>query len=126
MAHPALVSLDVLQGQRIVKLLEEPGLKLSIALWLLTDEYADWRFVIAAKELDSLSPFDQLKKAKDILRKSISEGQIPTLWIMRTNESFPRALRKLFGKTASVDGMRLGNQLIGDRYVEDAYVYRIR
>jgi hypothetical protein len=36
-----------------------------------------------------------------------------------------KALRRLFGKTKSVQGMRLGGQLIGDRFVEDAYVYRI-
>jgi hypothetical protein len=36
-----------------------------------------------------------------------------------------RELRRLFGKTKSVEGMRLGGQVFGDRFVEDAYVYRI-
>jgi hypothetical protein len=40
-------------------------------------------------------------------------------------DPFIRALRRLFGKTKSVEGMRLGGQMIGDRFVEDAYVYRI-
>ena len=37
-----------------------------------------------------------------------------------------RDLRRLFGKTAPVEGMRLGGQTIGDRFVEDAYVYRVK
>ena len=40
-------------------------------------------------------------------------------------DPFVRELRRLFGKARSVEGMRLGGQMIGDRFVEDAYVYRI-
>lgn len=126
MAHPALVSMDVLQGERIVRLLEQAGIKLSLALWLLTDEYSDWRFVISSKSLDPLTPFDQLKKSKDVLRKSLPVEQTPTLWIMNTQDTFPRSLHKLFSKTKNVEGMRLGGQFIGNRFIEDAYVYRIR
>ena len=125
MAHPALVSIDVLQGERIVRLLEESGIKLSLALWLLVAEYSDWRFALASKDLDRLSPFDQIKRTQDILRKSLEVEHIPTLWIMNTLEPFPRNLRKLFGKAKSVEGMRLGGQFIGNLFVEDAYIYRI-
>jgi len=37
-----------------------------------------------------------------------------------------KALRKMFGKARSVEGMRLGGQSIGGVWVDDAYVYRIR
>jgi hypothetical protein len=40
-------------------------------------------------------------------------------------DPFVRQLRRRFGKAKSVEGMRLGGQLFGDRYIEDAYVYRI-
>ena len=36
-----------------------------------------------------------------------------------------KALRRIFAKAKNVEGMRLGGQMIGDRFVEDAYVYRI-
>jgi hypothetical protein len=37
-----------------------------------------------------------------------------------------KALRKTFGKTASVEGMRLGGHTIGDTWIDDGYVYRIK
>jgi hypothetical protein len=45
--------------------------------------------------------------------------------IFPTKDPFIRELRRIFGKTKSVEGMRLGGQLIGDRFLEDAYVYQI-
>jgi hypothetical protein len=41
------------------------------------------------------------------------------------DEPFIRDLRRIFGKAASVEGMRLGGQTIGGRGLDDAYVYRI-
>jgi hypothetical protein len=35
-------------------------------------------------------------------------------------------LRRIFGKAASLEGMRLGGQTIGGVWVDDAYVYRIQ
>ena len=37
----------------------------------------------------------------------------------------PRALRRTFGKAKTVEGMRLGGHMVGKRWVEDAYVYRV-
>ena len=46
---------------------------------------------------------------------------------LRTNrDPLIRELRKLFGKTASVKGMRLGGQYIGGVWLDDAIVYRIK
>ena len=37
-----------------------------------------------------------------------------------------RALRRTFGTASSVNGMRLGGNVIDGVFVEQAYVYRIR
>jgi hypothetical protein len=39
---------------------------------------------------------------------------------------YSRALRRIFSKTKNVEFTRLGGQMIGDRFVESAIVYRIR
>jgi hypothetical protein len=37
-----------------------------------------------------------------------------------------QALRSVFGETASVEGARLGNTLVGGRSIDEAYLYEIR
>jgi len=45
--------------------------------------------------------------------------------ILPMTDAFIRGLRRIFAKAKDVEGMRLGGQMIGDRFLEDAYVYRI-
>jgi hypothetical protein len=42
------------------------------------------------------------------------------------DKPFIQALRSAFASTADTYGMRLGGQMFGDKYLEDAFVYRIR
>jgi hypothetical protein len=41
------------------------------------------------------------------------------------NDQSIKVLRRMFRKSKSVDGMRLGGQLFGDRFIRGAYFYRI-
>jgi|SRR5579863_2683260 len=126
MDKAALVSVDVESGARLVKALDEAKLKVRVALWFFSPEYEDWRFVLASRRLDEASPLAAYGMVHDALTVAgITLRETPPLMIMRVDDSFVRELRRLFGKTKDVEGMRLGGQLIGDRFVEDAYVYRI-
>jgi hypothetical protein len=49
----------------------------------------------------------------------------PPILILPMTDPFIKELRRAIGKTRRVDGMRLGDQLIGDGFVREAYVYRI-
>jgi hypothetical protein len=44
---------------------------------------------------------------------------------MKLDDPFIQELRGIFGKAASVEGMHLGGQIIGNRFVEDSYAYKI-
>jgi hypothetical protein len=56
----------------------------------------------------------------------IGVRQTPTLMILRMSDPFIRDLRRMYSKSKDVEGMRIGLQLFGDRFVEDGLVYRIR
>jgi hypothetical protein len=51
---------------------------------------------------------------------------LPPIMVLPTKDPFIRDLRKLFGKAKDVTGMRLGGQKIGNRFVDNAYVYRVQ
>ncbi len=126
MDKTALVGIDVEMGRRILQSLDEAGLDIRVALWTYLAEYEDWRFTVSSRKFDELDirkAFGLMHEALDVAGISLEET--PTLLILRMSDPFIKTLRKIFGKTKSVEGMRLGLQSIGNRFLEDAYVYRI-
>ena len=126
MDKTAMVSVDIDTGLEIVDKLEEAKLKISVALWAYLSEYGDWRLIISSRQFDSLD----LRDAFGLLHKSLDAAGIapqraPAVMILPMNDPFIRDLRRHFAKAKSVEGMRLGGQMFGDRFIEDAYVYRI-
>jgi hypothetical protein len=127
MDKTALVAADLTTGTEIVQALDRSALSISVALWLYFEEYEDWRFVLASRRLDE----SERAKAYGLVHDALSAAGIalertPPLHILKLTDPFIRALRRIFSKTKSVEGMRLGGQTIGDRFVESAIVYRVR
>ncbi|HYW41378.1 MAG TPA: hypothetical protein VE959_00895 [Bryobacteraceae bacterium] len=121
-----MVNLDITRGSELLDTLERAKLKVSVALWMYLSEYEDWRLVVSTRQFDSLD----LRAAYRLLNDSLAAAgftpeKTPPIMILPMADPLIRELRRLFGKTKSVEGMRLGGQMIGDRFVQDAYVYRI-
>lgn len=125
MVKASLVGLDIEAGFRVVSLLETAGITVKVALWMATPEYEEGRLVIASPSLDQAHPLRAYGKVAEILHGEFAHSR-PALLILRMKDPFIQKLRQMFGKTTSVEGMRLGGQTIGDRFVLDAFVYRIQ
>ncbi|MGC2164020.1 MAG: hypothetical protein WA634_19125 [Silvibacterium sp.] len=126
MYKTALVEVDLKKSEKIVSALEKSGIRVTVAMWVHFSEYEDWRFVLASKDLDAHDLGDAYLKVNRILKDAgMSAWQVPLIFIMKTTDPFIRALRKVFSKAMDVAGMRLGGQRWGDRYVDDAYAYKI-
>jgi hypothetical protein len=125
MDKTALVNLDIDRGAAVVEILDRAKLKVSVALWVHLSEYEDWRLVISSREFNEGELRAAYRRLHDLLRAEGMNGKTPELMILPMTDSFIKGLRRSFGKAKSVEGMRLGGQMIGDRFIEDAYVYRI-
>ncbi len=122
-----MVITDLAIGSELLHALDDSGLSISVALWLYSSEYDDWRFVLASRRLDAAKASEAYGFVHDALTAAgISLERTPALLILRISDPFIRELRRIFAKVKNVEGMRLGGQLIGDRFVEDALVYRVR
>lgn len=102
------------------------GLQVKVALWAFLAEYEDWRLVLSSRKFDAAG----LPEGYGLLHDALDAGgvrleQTPTVFILQMSDPFIKALRKVFAKSKSAEGMRLGGQTFGDRFLEDAYVYRI-
>lgn len=127
MAQTALVTADFTRGLELLNALDRSDLSISVALWLYSPEHEDWRFVLASRRLDAAGPSEAYGLVHDALGAAgVSLERTPALLILKMSDPFIRALRRILAKTKSVEGMRLGGQLIGDRFVADALLYRIR
>ena len=125
MDQATLVGPDVAVGNEAVAVLEEAQIKLVFAALVVFPEYGDWRLLLSSPSLDQIHLLKAHDKVAEVLHGRFSYT-LPTIMILPTRDPFIRELRRTFGKTKSVFGMRLGGQTIGNRFVSDAYVYQIR
>jgi len=125
MDQTVVVSIDIQKGSEILAALDEAKLKVKVALWAVLSEYDDWRLIVSSPRLDEPG-VDAYGLLNESLRTAgIDSSRKPPTLILPMTDPFVKQLRRIFGKTKSVEGMRLGGQLFGDRFIRDAYVYRI-
>jgi hypothetical protein len=126
MAKKALLDADAKLGDRILESLDVAKFPISVAIWILTEENG-WQLVIGTPLYDKIGPLEAYGQLITALRKDDPESRdFDDVRLMSNREPFIRELRRLFGKTASVRGMRLGGHHIGDVWLDDAVVYRIK
>jgi hypothetical protein len=125
MDQATLVSPDVTAGAKALAALEAAGIKQIVALFAIFPEYDDWRLVLSSPSLDQTRQLKAYEQVTNTLQGRFVYT-LPTIMVLPTKDPFIRELRSLFGKAKDVTGMRLGGQRIGNRFVSNAYVYRIQ
>ena len=127
MAPAALVSFDIENGQNAINALDKAGKSPIVALWAKLPDYENWRLVIASDRLDQKSQFSGYSEINEAIEKAgIPSHRQPAIYLRPTNSPLIQSLRRVFASTKDTYGMRLGGQTFGDKYLEDAFVYRIR
>ena len=120
-----LVTHEVEQGQRIITMLDEAGLEPKVALWMVTPEYEEGRLVLASPLFDQSEPLKMYAAILEIISGSLGYER-PTVLLLKMKDEMIRRLRQLFSRCKDVQGMRLGGHVIGNRFVSEAFVYRVR
>ncbi len=127
MDQSALVSIEVQRGADIVAALDQAKVKVSVGLFAKLGEYENWRMVLAARAFDGLKITDAYGLIFESLTAAgIGVEKTPSILIFPMRDPFIRDIRRRYGKRENVEGLILGTQSFGGRFVEDGYVYRIR
>ena len=110
-------------GDALLAALDNAKFPLSTAFWL--KEEGDWTLVVGTPLYDK-GPQQAYVQLIDALRtEPISLQNLPVR--LEGNRSpMTKDLRRIFAKTASVRGTRLGGHSIGGKWVESAYLLRVR
>jgi hypothetical protein len=127
MGTPTLVTFDIENGERVVDALDKAGKPPNVAIWAKLPDYEDWRLVIASDRLDQSSEFSGYSEINEAIRMAgIPFHRKPTIYLRPMDNPMFQALRSAYASMSDNYGMRLGSQMFGDKYLEDAVVYRIR
>jgi hypothetical protein len=126
MGKTSLVGYDMETGSKILQILDEAGLQVKVALWAILPEYEEWRLVLFSRKFDVAG----IRDAYGLLHEALDAAGFPveltpSIVILRATDPLVRDLRKDYGKSKVIPGMHVGGRMLGDRFVEDAYVYRI-
>lgn len=121
-----LVNMELERGSEILRILDEAGLKVRVALWVVLEEHGDWRLLLCARRFDEVG----LRGGIELVNRALSAASFPiedkpSILILPMSDPSVRDLRRIFGKAKTVEGMRIGGQQIGNRWVEDGYAYCI-
>ena len=125
MDQTLLVGPDIEIGRDAVAALDEAGLKPVVCLMAAFPEYGDWRLVLSSPALDQTRSLKAHQQVAAVLGGEFIP-RLPVVMIFPTKDPFIRELRKSYGRFKNINGMRLGGQTIGNRFVDGAYVYRIQ
>jgi len=127
MGPTALVNFDIENGEKVIQALDTEGRSPKVALWAKLPDYESWRLILASDELDQHSRLSGYSEIVDAINKAgIPSHRQPSIFLRPMDSPMIRSLRRVFGATRDTYGMRLGGQTWGDKYFEDAFVYRIR
>jgi hypothetical protein len=122
-----LVNFDIEQGQKVIDALDQDGKSPDVAMWAKFPEFENWRLVIASDQLDQSSALVGYTQINETLKRlGIPLQRRVPLFLRPVQRPFIQALRLAFSSAEDTYGMRLGGQMFGDQYLEDAFVYRIR
>jgi hypothetical protein len=122
-----LVNFDIENGKEVIDALDRDGKTPNVALWAKIPDYEDWRLVIASDQLDQTSSLSGYTEINESLKRAgFPFRRKPTISLRPMDKPFIQGLRKAFASAVDTYGMRIGGQMFGDQYLEDAFVYRIR
>ncbi len=127
MGTATLVNFDIENGDKAVKALDDDNKAPKVALWAKLPDYENWRLILASDRLDQTSQFTGYTQINEALEKAgIPINRQPPILLRPMDNPMIQGLRSVFAAAKDTYGMRLGGQAFGDKYIEEAFVYRIR
>jgi hypothetical protein len=85
-------------------------------LWLLRPEAGEWHFLIATPRADEVGPRKAYEELSEITRTlQADSAKLLKIELISPKQPFYEALRSVFGKAASVEGVRPGGTQIGGK-----------
>lgn len=126
MAQALLVETDRKVIAKLIEVADEQKLDLRIILIAKFEDYYTPRLVLCSPAFGEHRELFNYKHFGSILRESGLYGQLPSPLLIESSDPLDLAIRQRFGLIESERGIAFSDQSLGDRFVEDGVIFRIR
>ena len=131
MVERTLVNLDpesIEAGEKLVQALEDRGVSVLAAFWMLGNSYADWRLALSTNTYEKDGP---RAAVEEVQRTLLETGLSPSLDLSRTlllsahNAKVKAFSRSLFSDPKSSNARRIYGVSAGPELIDEAYIYKL-
>ena len=127
MVEATLVKDWIEAGRIFTESLDAAGFRAVASFWLLDEETGEWRLIIATPMVDAEGPKSAYRRVQDILREhsELSQLKLSDISVVSPNYELVKLLRLALRTGKGITGIRFSKNRINDRFIEDAYIYRL-
>jgi hypothetical protein len=129
MDKTVLVDHDLEEGKRLLRALDEVGVPVVAALWYCLPESDVWRYIVASPLVEELGPRKTYARIESVRASTLPPVNMSVDQITAARTTHPPLIGELryFAGTPGapyIGGVWLNRAMVGETYVERAYVYR--
>jgi len=122
-----LTTWDIDFGRQLWQALRQDKIFPALGVLWLLDSEDGWRLLVATPRVDEVGRRKAYEELGSRTRGVVpGAGQSLLVELISPKTPLYQGLRSVFGKTASVEGARLGNTQVGGMFIDDAYLYEVR
>jgi|GEM_PF-581408 len=126
MGPRTLVERNIDEGERLLSALDEAGVPIDAAFWLLSSEWSDWRLVLATPLYDERGSDEAYRQILGTLRATDGTDTLyGCISIARPEDRRVRAVRSALRNELPWPGFRLDGAYAEDVEIIDSYMYRL-
>lgn len=119
-----LFDFQVEAGRKLIHLLDEKQFPVTSAFWLYRSDPDRWRLILASTLVDELGARAAYRRLSDAMKGFEGLSLLHQISLVSPNDELVSLLKKAVQTGQGVNPIRFSKNLIGDRYVEDAVIYR--
>lgn len=114
-------------GRRILNALDDARVRVTDCLWLYTSDRDDWRLIVSSPELRKMGPLKAYKQIQDAIADAGDVDSVRMdITVGNGAEATLASLRKLVKTGNGVGEVRLTNNVVDGRLIEDVLIYRLK
>ncbi len=113
-------------GKRLTEALDQANFEVVASLWLYDAESDEWELMIASPRVEEEGPLEAYRTVqKALLNLKFEDFRLADVHLVRPNDDLVKSLRLVARTGEGINGKRLTRTRAGDRFIEDAYIYRL-